>query len=924
MGIFSFLSRKSHDKHKAASLKAHAYDTIAAGTVPVQGAYPVSGNGPNVFDTLSRGRPDFRHTQLSLMVPNNDNGAAPAPGVPRYRDPSVERPNTAPNGQQPTLQHMSSGTRLRKAGKKPPPVSFKMLRSTGSTINGGSRPASQGSEFETKSVSRGPANHSRSNSMRSESGRFKDILDAHSELKAPDFRARVKAAGAKDYGEDVAERNMGQNGFDLESEHVKAFYDSHPNAPRSRKSTATLNPRSSRHTIRETPSSQPQPKWPIAPPPPSIAPSQRSLPKALAGQIPRYKSTETALYADVKTTGGGHLKRRVSVNTYMPPTSFNNPSTVSLSKVHGSEINTIDLDILKPPIVMGAPRTSRESPRTARIPRDSVMLARRKVSIPDHLAAAGGRDSSPERTFSLRSATTQPQHRASMSSSSASASFLVPRKRHSLHTLHHHSSVYSSFAQGRDASIQGAQLLAYPRPHTASCLFQPPTPTPASGVDTNSVDGVEMSPSRKTPFTTPKMSSENLDASAAAAAAAVIRPLSRGGTLPLAAAAAAATPPLHPHPRHLATAAIPFEIPEHHVPIRTRSLRGYSASSGTPTTHTTAAESSSSSSSSNSPGRPQSRQTTTTVTSVSYCSLAPCSPTTGLSSGKQLGVVGEGEGKGEVDDDGFNMDDYISSDGDSMFGGGGGGDGVKKPNGEGEEELLWKEGGYGGGGLQLPGLWEVFPDCGDKRGEEEEEEEEKGLKTSWSYNGIGDSFGPRGGRRWRRGGYVIDTGVGSSEEEEEEEEGEGGFYGVEEEDEEVVARGRQMAIGRARGRKVKRRRRLRGIGGEEEEEKGSDADDEDGTPRGSRYRSGSRGRASVASYYRELREKIGVIEEERKVDVAAAVRLRKQVKSAQRAAGGGVRLRKGREGGGEGTANVGVRRGRSVPVLCVEGEEYRE
>ncbi|KAK0735821.1 hypothetical protein B0T21DRAFT_192612 [Apiosordaria backusii] len=398
MGIFSFFSRKTHDKNKAASLKAHAYDTIAAGTVPVQGAYPVAGNGPNVFDTLSRGRPDFHHTQLSLMVPHNGNGAAPAPGVPRYRDGSVERPNTAPNGQPPSLQRMSSGTRLRKGGKKAPPVSFKMLRSAGAIINGGSRPASQGSEFESKSVSQGNCAHSRSNSMRSESGRSKDILDAHSELKPPDFRARVKAAGAKDYGEDVAERNMGENGFDLESEHVKAFYDSHPNAPRTRESTAALNPRSSKHTIRETPNSQP--KWPIAPPPPSVAPSQRPLPKALAGQIPRYKSTDTALYADIKTTGGGHLKRRVSVNTYMPPTSNNKTSTVSLSKVHGSEIATIDLDILKPPIVMGPPRTSRESPRTARVPRDSVMLARRKASVPDHLR--GGGDSSPERTFTLR------------------------------------------------------------------------------------------------------------------------------------------------------------------------------------------------------------------------------------------------------------------------------------------------------------------------------------------------------------------------------------------------------------------------------------------------------------------------------------------------------------------------------------------
>ncbi|KAK4671035.1 hypothetical protein QC764_605920 [Podospora pseudoanserina] len=511
MGIFSFLSRKSHDKHKAASLRAHAYDTTAAGTVPIQGehvnniaagrdpseltrvgAYPVAGNGPNVFDTLSGGRPDSRHAQLSSTVPDNHNGAAPAPGVPRYRDPTTDRPNTAPNGQ-PTLQHVSSGTRLRKAAKKGPPISFKMLRSVGSTISGGSRPGSKGSEYETKSTLRGTVSHSRSSSMRSESGRFRDILDAHSELKPPDFRARVKAAGAKDYGEDVAERNMGENGFDLESEHVKAFYNSHPSAPRPRRSAPALNPRSSRHTIREAQNGQQPPKRPMAPPPASIAPSQRSLPQTLPGQTPRHKPAETALYADMKTTGGGHLKRRVSVNTYMPPASFQNTSAVSLSKVHGSEINTIDLDILKPPIVMGAPRTSGETPRTARIPRDSVMLARRKVSIPGHLARRDS--SSPERTFSLRSATTRPQHqhqRASMSSS-ASASF-SPRHRHSLHTLH--SSISSSGVQSWDGStfLQGTTTtttttttpLAYPRRlHTATQPFQPLS---VSEVDVDAVD----------------------------------------------------------------------------------------------------------------------------------------------------------------------------------------------------------------------------------------------------------------------------------------------------------------------------------------------------------------------------------------------------------------------------------------------------
>ncbi|KAJ4300384.1 hypothetical protein N0V88_003058 [Collariella sp. IMI 366227] len=67
--------------------------------------------------------------------------------------------------------------------------------------------------------------HSRSNSARSDASKaFKDILDAQSEIKPADFRARVKAAGVRDYGEDVAERNLAQNGLDLESPHVQAYY----------------------------------------------------------------------------------------------------------------------------------------------------------------------------------------------------------------------------------------------------------------------------------------------------------------------------------------------------------------------------------------------------------------------------------------------------------------------------------------------------------------------------------------------------------------------------------------------------------------------------------------------------------------------------------------------------------------------------
>ncbi|KAG6056335.1 hypothetical protein E4U32_005772 [Claviceps aff. humidiphila group G2b] len=51
-----------------------------------------------------------------------------------------------------------------------------------------------------------------------------DILDAQGGIRPHDFRSRVQAAGVRDYGEDVAERNMGENGVDVRSAAAREFY----------------------------------------------------------------------------------------------------------------------------------------------------------------------------------------------------------------------------------------------------------------------------------------------------------------------------------------------------------------------------------------------------------------------------------------------------------------------------------------------------------------------------------------------------------------------------------------------------------------------------------------------------------------------------------------------------------------------------
>lgn len=52
-----------------------------------------------------------------------------------------------------------------------------------------------------------------------------DLLDAQGGIRPCDFRTRIQAAGARDYGEDVAERNMGENGVDVRSAAARRFYE---------------------------------------------------------------------------------------------------------------------------------------------------------------------------------------------------------------------------------------------------------------------------------------------------------------------------------------------------------------------------------------------------------------------------------------------------------------------------------------------------------------------------------------------------------------------------------------------------------------------------------------------------------------------------------------------------------------------------
>jgi len=126
---------------------------------------------------------------------------------------------------------------------------------------------------------------------------FKDILDAQSEIKPADFRERVQAAGARDYGEDVAERNMGENGVDLASMHVRAFYAQSDGGQRPRRmgSLGETGPRAGRAGVRRR----------------SLLSMQYTLP------------SESSAPSSPEFTRARDPARRRSVNTYVPLRSGN-------------------------------------------------------------------------------------------------------------------------------------------------------------------------------------------------------------------------------------------------------------------------------------------------------------------------------------------------------------------------------------------------------------------------------------------------------------------------------------------------------------------------------------------------------------------------------------------------------------------------
>ncbi|KAI1134349.1 hypothetical protein F5Y05DRAFT_398414 [Hypoxylon sp. FL0543] len=213
MGWLSFLSRRS----TAGDLKAQAYDQTVAANPPIRGTYPVAGNGASILEKFQKTYPHLRDAHFN-------DASAPPPAVPRLLD----RPSTAPTHRSPEGSARPKSQSANSVKPLPPPpkkrygpykLPSKIANEPNDDITSNksiySVPSPTFVRNRNSSVFSGDSSSTR---------RFVDLLEAQSFIKPADFYGRVKATGTKDYDEDVADRNIRENGSHVNSERAQEFY----------------------------------------------------------------------------------------------------------------------------------------------------------------------------------------------------------------------------------------------------------------------------------------------------------------------------------------------------------------------------------------------------------------------------------------------------------------------------------------------------------------------------------------------------------------------------------------------------------------------------------------------------------------------------------------------------------------------------
>lgn len=240
MGLLSFLKREN--ERLRSPLKAQAYDTTTASKPPVKGeprtadrqekcapekkgewwrgraltrtgTYPVSGAKPPVRKHVPRridtNEPSSPVTGFPAFQSVEPEPTSPLPLPPTLHDGPITAPNSRPGS-----SHQRAPIWYRRDPRSPP-VSFRKPFAETPP-----EPSNEEFHFEKNAAVEPPPRppssygHSRTASMTSRSARLAsvDILDAQWEIRPADFHSRVAAAGVRNYGEDVADRNIALNG----------------------------------------------------------------------------------------------------------------------------------------------------------------------------------------------------------------------------------------------------------------------------------------------------------------------------------------------------------------------------------------------------------------------------------------------------------------------------------------------------------------------------------------------------------------------------------------------------------------------------------------------------------------------------------------------------------------------------------------
>ncbi|KFA60141.1 hypothetical protein S40285_09614 [Stachybotrys chlorohalonatus IBT 40285] len=199
MGFLNFLLRRSKDDRS--SIRGRNPNRSPADASPnANKAQPVARTEPASLAGLQRPSRLFTLANESLA------SLEPPPSfATRLRSGSGSRPRTAPHyaSDPVAVRPQTPGSMCTEQRSGPPYL-----------VQGFVKPSA--------------GFHERSHSSASKrSTAFVDILDAHGSLRPLDFRARIQATGARDYGEDVADRNLAVNGVDLSSPIVQEFYALH-------------------------------------------------------------------------------------------------------------------------------------------------------------------------------------------------------------------------------------------------------------------------------------------------------------------------------------------------------------------------------------------------------------------------------------------------------------------------------------------------------------------------------------------------------------------------------------------------------------------------------------------------------------------------------------------------------------------------